>query len=419
MNLLIKNGTVLIDGKFKPNLDIYIEDKTINEIDVDIDIEAYKIIDATDCYVIPGLLDMHCFVGEPGFEHKETFESVGLSAAKGGFTSITLNPKTSPVIDNKAIVEFVMAKAKEECKVNVFPYGSMTKKCEEKEMAEIGEMRFSGIVAISDGDLAIQDANIMSKIFKYTRMFDMPVITHCEDRSLSFDSGINEGEMATFLGIKGALRTAEEVMLARNLLLAEYYEIHLHVPHVSTKNSVEMIRLAKEKGISVTAETSPHYFILNEEAVSNYNTFVKVNPPLRNQIDVEAIIEGIQDGTIDVISSDHKPTTIDSKLVEFESASFGISSLETAFPLAYTALVSNNKISLEQLVDKMSKKPASILGLNKGVIKVGVDADLTLIKKEKSKIEGKSFLSKAKYSPFDGYEVDVRIEHTIVGGKKV
>lgn len=419
MNLLIKNGNVFIKGEFKAHMDVYIEESKIKDISHNIEIEAFKIIDATDCYVIPGLIDMHCIIGEPGYEYKDTIETASYSAAKGGFTSITVNPQTSPVIDNKTVVEFVMAKAKEDGKVHIYPYGSMTKQCKGIEIAEIGEMRFSGIVAVSDGDRSVQDANLLSKIMKYTSMLDIPIITHCEDTLLSFESGVNDGKIATYLGLKGAIKTAEEIILGRNLLLADYYQVPIHITHVSTKESVDLIRLAKQKGIPVTAETSPHYFILDEESVLNYNTLTKVTPPLRKQEDIQGLLLGLKDGTIDVISSDHQPNTIDSKMVEFDTATFGISSLETAFPLAYTHLVSKNIISLENLIKKMSKKPSEILEINKGEIKIGGEADITIFKKEPNTIIANEFKSKAKFSPFDGEKVDITINNTIVSGKEV
>ncbi|TCT14944.1 dihydroorotase [Natranaerovirga pectinivora] len=420
MKLLIKNGIVYESDRFKDNIDIYIENGKITAIGKELQkLDVYKVIDASECYVIPGLVDMHCTIGEPGYEYKETLETASISAARGGFTSITMNPDTSPTIDNKTVVEFILSKAREDSCVNIFPYGSMTKKCEGKELAEIGDMQLSGVCAISDGDKAIQDANVISKIIKYAKMFDMPIITHCEDTSLSFSSGVNEGKMSTYLGLKGALRTAEEIMVARNILLADYYKAHIHITHISTKKSVELIKDAKRNGVNITAETSPHYFMLNEDKVQNYNAFAKVNPPLRTEEDVNAIIQGIKEGIIDVISSDHKPNTIDSKLVEFELASFGMSSLEIAFPLAYTALVSTQIITLEQLIHLMSKKPAEILGLNKGVIKVGADADLIVIKKEEKIINSKGFLSKSKFTPFDGFKLDISIKNTIVDGKDI
>ncbi|MCT4598173.1 MAG: dihydroorotase [Vallitalea sp.] len=417
-NLLIKNGTVYTNKQLLHNTDILIVNGKIREINNNINTESYYTIDATDKIIIPGLIDMHCEVCEPGYEHRENLITASLSAAKGGFTSITCNPNTSPVIDNKTVVEYINSKAKTDSIVNLLPYGSLTKDAQGKELVEYGEMQLSGIVALSDGDKAIQDNKLVKKIFRYVSMFEMPIIMHCEDTSLSNDSGINEGLMATSLGLKGFPVVAETLHLARNILLAKEYDVPLHIAHVSSKSSVELIRAAKKIGVNITAETSPAYFILDESSVNGYNTFTKMSPPLRTKEDIESIIEGLKDGTIDVISSDHKPNTIDSKLVEFDTATFGMSSFETAFKLAYTYLVNTKQLTLIQLIEKMSCNPARILGINKGKICVGYDGDLVIIDSNSSHIiKSSNFLSKAKYSPFDNYEVDVDIINTIINGR--
>lgn len=416
--LLIKNGTIITHDKTIYNMDILIEDSKVIEIDTNIEIDNCHIIDAKDKIIIPGLVDMHCEIGEPGYEHRENFETASKSALNGGFTSLTCNPNTSPVVDNKTVVEYIISKAKSECLVNLYPYGSMTKKCEGLEIAEIGEMQLSGIVAVSDGDKAIQDSGLARKIFQYTSMLDIPIITHCEDIQISNNSGVNEGFIATRIGLNGAPATAEIIHLSRNILLAEEFNVHLHITHVSTKESVKMIKTAKKRGVKITAETSPQYFILDETDVDEFNTLSKVNPPLRTREDVEAVKKGLKDGTIDVISSDHKPNTIDSKSIEFDLASFGISSFETAFSLSYTYLVSSKILTIEQLIEKMSYKPASILGINKGKIGIGQDADLVVFDpNSKHEIKSKKFESKARYSPFDNYLVDVNICNTIIKGK--
>jgi dihydroorotase len=417
-NLLIKNGTVYTNNQLLHNTDILIVNGKIREINNNINTESYYTIDATNKIIIPGLIDMHCEVCEPGYEHRENLITASLSAAKGGFTSITCNPNTSPVIDNKTVVEYINSKAKTDSIVNLLPYGSLTKDAQGKELVEYGEMQLSGIVAFSDGDKAIQDNKLVKKIFRYISMFEMPIIMHCEDTSLSNDSGINEGLMATSLGLKGFPVVAETLHLARNILLAKEYNVPLHIAHVSSKNSVELIRAAKKIGVNITAETSPAYFILDESSVNGYNTFTKLSPPLRTKEDIESIVEGLKDGTIDVISSDHKPNTIDSKLVEFDMATFGMSSFETAFKLAYTYLVKTKQLTLIQLIEKMSCNPAKILGITKGKICVGYDGDLVIIDSNNSHtIKSINFLSKAKYSPFDNYEVDVDILNTIINGR--
>ena len=346
--LVIKNGTIITHDKTIYNMDILIEDQKIIEIGAGIETDHCTVINASDMYVIPGLVDMHCDICDPGYDYKEDFQSAGESAINGGYTSLTLNPLTDPVVDNKAIAEYVISKAANECPVNVYPYGSLTRGGLGKEIAEIGEMQIAGIVAVSDGDMAIQDSGLLKNLFLYCSMFDMPVITHCEDTALSDGAGINDGAIAARLGLTGAPFTAETAIVARNILLAEEYGVHLHITHVSTKRSIDLIKLAKKKGMKISAETSPHYFTLDENVLLDYNCFAKVNPPLRQAKDIAAIIKGIAEGTIDVISSDHKPNTIDSKDVEFELASFGISSLETALSLSYTKLVHPKVISMNE-----------------------------------------------------------------------
>ena len=417
-NLLIKNGKVITNNEVLLNTDILINDGKIAEIMPDLNVDGYYTIDATNKVVIPGLIDMHCEICEPGYEYKENFGSASTSALRGGFTSITCNPNTLPVIDNKTVVEYIKTNSKIDAITNFFPYGSLTKNCEGKELTEYGEMQLSGIVALSDGDIPIQDNNLLKKIFRYASIFDLPIILHCEDTSISNKSGINEGYMATRLGLKGFPVVAETIQLARNILLAKEYDINLHITHVSSKESVDLIRAAKNKGINITAETSPRYFILDESSVDNYNTFAKISPPLRTKEDIKGIIEGLKDGTIDVISSDHKPNTIDSKLLEFDIASFGISSFETAFSLAYTYLVKNNILTIQQLIKKMSTNPANILSVNKGKIAPGYDGDIVIVDtSEPYKINSRKFISKAKYSPYDNYEVYGNITNTIVNGR--
>lgn len=418
--LLIKNGTIYTHDKTIFNMDILIEENKITAIEANIDESDYcNVIDAQGMYIIPGLVDMHCEICDPGYDYKEDFESAGLSAINGGFTTITSNPNTNPVTDNKAIIEYVLSKSKLECPVNVYPYGSLTKGCNSNVIAEVGEMQIAGAIAVSDGDEPIQDNHFLKSIFKYCSMFDMPIILHSEDTALSNNSGINDGFVATGLGLLGAPEVAETVALSRNILLSEAYNVHIHICHVSTKRSVELIREAKKRGIKITAETSPQYFTLDENTILDFNTFGKVNPPLRTEEDINAILKGIVDGTIDVISSDHKPNTIDSKDVEFELASFGISSFETAFSLSYTKLVETKLINMEQLVQKMSYNPSQILTINKGKFGIDITADLVIFDPNASfLVEPRNFKSKANYSPYEGMILKGLIKHTIVGGKK-
>ncbi|MGN0134694.1 MAG: dihydroorotase, partial [Anaerotignum sp.] len=303
--------------------------------------------------------------------------------------------------------------------VNIHPYGSMSIGCEGKEMAEIGEMYDAGIVGISDGDEFTDSAAFLRNVMVYTKMFDLPVITHCEDRWLSGVGVMNEGYTAACLGLTGMPREAEEVIVARNLILAERTGARLHLAHISTKGSVQLIREAKGRGVPVTCETCPHYFILTEEAIGDYDTLAKVNPPLRTKEDVDAILEGIADGTIDVIASGHSPTNMTEKEREFDTAAYGISSLETAFALSYTHLVQTGIITLEKLIHMMSVKPAEILKLyNKGMILEGKDADIIVVDfQETHRIDPIHFASKAKFSPFAEEEVRGKVLYTMVGGK--
>ena len=417
--ILIKNGTIFTHDKTIFNMDILIEGNKITNISTNIKADGWDVIDARGLYIVPGLVDMHCESCDPGYDNRESYQTLGNSAIFGGFTTLTTNPNTSPVVDSKAVVDFVLSKSKTECAVNIYPYGSLTKKCNGKVLSEMGEMQLGGIVAFSDGDEAIQSSGVLKKALQYGSMFEIPIILHSEDKELSNDSGVNEGHVSTLLGMLGSPVPAETAALYRNILLSNEYGGHLHVCHISCEASVDIIRAAKKKGYKLTAETSPHYFSLTEEDALDYNSCAKLNPPLRKNSDVLAIIKGIQDGTIDVISSDHKPNTIDSKDVEFELASFGISSLETAFSVAYTHLVDTKVITLEQLIEKMCYNPSHILSINKGNIQVGADADIMIFDPtEEYTVDAKSFKSKGKYSPYHGTKLKGKIRYTIVNGRK-
>lgn len=420
MKTILKNcHIVTATGVMDKLMDIYVANGIIEEIGKNLEKEGAKILDVAGDTVLPGLIDMHCNICDPGFEYLEDIETVSRSAVRGGFTTITCEPNTAPVIDNKTVVEYIVSKSKENALVNLYPYGSMSVGCKGQEMAEIGEMRDAGIVGISDGDEFTDEASFLRNVMLYTKMFDLPVITHCEDRGLSGCGVMNEGLVSSSLGLMGIPRSAEEVMVARNIILGENTGARLHIAHVSTKGSVQLIREAKKRGAKVTGETCPHYFSLTEEDVGDYNTLAKVNPPLRTKSDVNAIIKGIADGSIDVIASGHSPSNQSDKHKEFDNAVYGISALETAFALSYTRLVEGGIISLETLVSLMSKRPAEILKLeNKGDIAVGKDADLIVVDFSKNyRIDPVHFASKAKFSPFAEKEVRGRVLYTMVGGK--
>lgn len=420
MKLLIKNGTIITRDKTESNRDILVVDGKISRIDENITDYADQVIDAFGLAVLPGLVDAHCHLRDPGYEYKEDIRSGSMSAAKGGFTSIACMPNTNPVIDNESVVRTVVEKARREAVVNVYPIGAITKGLQGNELAEIGSMKEAGIVAVSDDGRPVMQASVMKKALIYAGRLGLPVISHCEDLDLAEGGSMNEGETSTRLGIHGIPSAAEDVMVAREIILSEYTGMPVHIAHVSTKGAVEMIRQAKKRGVPVTAETCPHYFTLTEKACEGYNTNAKMNPPLRTQEDVDAVIQGLKDGTIDIIATDHAPHHFDEKNVEFEMAANGIVGFETALPLALTYLVGPGILTLNQLVEKMSARPAEILKINKGDITPGADADIFLVNlDEEYIINPDEFLSKSRNTPFAGFKVKGRVKYTIVGGRVV
>jgi dihydroorotase len=420
MRILIKNGRVIdpangIDGI----LDIYIENETIEEVGSNLDYSGADIeqIDASGKIVAPGLVDMHCHLREPGQEYKEDIETGTQSAAMGGFTSVACMPNTDPVVDNITVVEYIKSKAASSACVNVFPIGAITKGLKGEELAEIGKLKFAGVVGISDDGRPVRSPVLMRNALEYAKTFDTPVISHCEVAELA-EGSMNEGYVSTLLGLKGISRAAEEIMVARDIILAKYTGASLHIAHVSTKGSVELIRQAKKEGVNVTCETCPHYFSLTENAVMGYNTNAKMNPPLRTEADVEAIIEGLSDDTIDAIATDHAPHHEDEKNCEFDRALNGIVGFETALSLGIEYLVKTKKLTIERLINKMSYAPARILGINKGTLSEGKNADIVIIDENKQRIIDKnSFYSKSKNTPYHGYKLSGTVEYTIVGGK--
>ncbi len=421
MKTLIKGGHV-IDIKSGKNggLDIIIENDRIIEIGTDLELSSGDVIDASGKYVLPGLVDAHCHLRDPGFEYKEDMETGTQSAAMGGFTSIACMPNTNPVIDNESVVKYILNKAKQDGVVNVYPIGAISKGLLGEELSEIGELKFAGAVAISDDGKPVKKNSLMKKALQYSSMFDITVISHCEDLDLVEEGVMNEGYQSTIMGLKGIPAAAEEVMVSRDLILAEYTKVPVHIAHVSTELSLDLIRNAKKRGVKVTAETCPHYFTLTEEACTGYNTLAKVNPPLRTQKDVNAVIEGLRDGTIDIIATDHAPHHEDEKKVEFSIAANGLVGFETALPLVITYLVKTNVLTMEQIVEKMCVNPSRILGLNKGTLEAGRAADITVVDiNEEFVVDILKFKSKSKNSPFNGFKLYGSVYHTIVGGKIV
>lgn len=413
MKYLIKNATVA-DKK----TDILIENGLISEIGANLKDSEAKVIDAEGLTALPAFVDMHTHLREPGFEKKETIETGTAAAVAGGYSAVCCMPNTKPVTDNPYIVKYILDRAAEARHCKVYPIGAITKGLAGKELAEMGKMKSAGIIAVSDDGNPVESGNVMRLALEYAQDFGLLVISHCEERSM-LDGGVaNEGLNATLAGLKGITRVAEEVMVAREILLAEALNTKVHIAHVSTVNSVELIRAAKARGVKVTAETCPHYFAATDELIRNYDTAAKVNPPLREERDRLAIIAGIKDGTLDAIATDHAPHHFSDKDVEFNLAANGISGLETAFALAYTCLVDSGEITLADLSRLMTARPAEILGIDAGAVEKGALADIVLVDvKEKWTVDKNKFLSKGKNTPFDGREVKGRVKYTFVNGE--
>lgn len=379
--------------------------------------QSLRVIDATGKLVLPGFVDLHAHLREPGFEYKETIQTGTAAAVAGGFTSVCCMPNTNPVNDTQAVTEFILEQARAAGNAHVFPVGAITKGSEGKELAEIGDLRRAGCVAISDDGRPVMNSLVMRRAMEYALAFDLPVIDHCEDLHLAEGGCMNEGVVSTELGLPGIPAAAEDVMVARNLALAELTGARLHLAHVSTAGSVRLVREAKSRGIRVTAEACPHHFSLTEEAVRGFNTLAKMNPPLRTWQDVQAIKDGLRDGTIDVIATDHAPHAVQDKQREFADAPFGIVGLETALPLTL-ALVEEGALSLEAAVAKLTSEPARLFGLPKGSLAPGADADVVVVDlRESWEVEPLRFRSKSRNTPFAGWKVKGRVKTTIVDGR--
>lgn len=421
MNILIKNGTVIDPGTgLQDKLDILVEDGIIKKIAADISgINNPEIIDAKGCIVLPGLIDMHVHFREPGREEVETIIGGLNVAAKSGFTAVCTMPNTNPVIDNQALVRFIKLEA-EKGPVNVYPIANISKGGEGNEITEMGELVSGGAVGFSDDGHPVMSSILMRRALEYARMFDAPIITHSEDITLSDKGIMNEGYNSTLLGLKGYPREAEEVMIARDVILARLAKGKLHIAHVSSGGSVEIIKRAKQDGINVTCETAPHYFSLTDDAIRTHLAMAKMNPPLRTEEDRLAVIEGLRDGTIDVIATDHAPHLNNEKMQEIEYAPFGIIGLETAVPLIITRLVKDHGFSYIEAFRKLTSNPAKILKLNAGTLKAGGTADITIINPEKKvRIDEKFIISRCKNTPFLGAELYGSVECTICNGKIV
>lgn len=420
MNLLIKNGRVIDPAnRIDERLDLLVSEGKIANVGRPgtIKQDNAHVIEAGGRLVVPGLIDMHVHLREPGFEYKETIQTGAAAARAGGFTAICCMPNTKPVNDNRAVTEFILSQAARAACVNVFPIGAITKSLSGEELAEMGELHGAGCIAVSDDGRPVMNSALMRRAMEYSKIFDIPVISHCEDTALSGRGVMNEGFTSTELGLAGIPRAAEEVMAARDILLAELTGCRLHIAHVSTSGSVRLIREAKARGVRVTAETCPHYFTLTEDAVRGYNTMAKMNPPLRTAEDVAAVKQGLKDGSIDAIATDHAPHALDEKAAEFDSAPFGIVGLETALGLSL-GLVQEGVLDYSDLIERLSLAPARILGLKKGTLSLGADADITIIDPGmRWRVNASDFKSRSRNTPFEGWDLTGKAIMTIVRGR--
>lgn len=419
-SLLIKNGRVIDPANgIDAQLDLLVVDGRIADTGTNLNAAGAQIIDADGLLVTPGLIDMHVHLRDPGLEYKEDIISGTAAAAAGGVTSIACMPNTRPVIDNLAVCRYVIHKAKEQGSANVFPIGSITQGLKGEMLAEMGELKEGGCVAFSDDGVPVTSSELMRRAMEYADTFGAPIISHAEDLSLVGSGVMNDGPVATELGLKGIPWVAEDAMSARDIMLAEFTGAHLHLAHVSTRGSVELVRRAKARGVRVTCEATPHHFTLTDEAVRGYNTNAKMNPPLRSQADVDALRAGLADGTIDAVATDHAPHHIDEKNVEFAIALNGIIGLETLLPLTLN-LVEQGIIDLSKAVALMSCQPAAILGIDRGTLSVGAVADISLIDPgHEWQLEPGKLRSKSKNTPFGGWSMKGAAIKTILAGKIV
>ncbi|GBD33273.1 Dihydroorotase [bacterium HR33] len=378
-----------------------------------------EVVDASGWVVSPGLIDLHVHLREPGQEDVETIASGARAAAAGGFTAVCAMPNTDPVTDNQAAVGFIVKQAQAAGAARVYPIGAISLGQRGVQLAEFGELVSAGAVAVSDDGRPVASSHLMRMALSYAQTFGIPVADHCEDPTLS-GGVMHEGLVSTRLGLRGIPSAAEEIMVARDLLLAELTRGHIHLCHMSTKGSVDLIRRAKDKGIKVTAEVTPHHLILTDEACLGYNTHAKMNPPLRTAADVEALREALKDGTVDVIATDHAPHHYDAKEREFDDAPFGVIGLETALALGITQLVRPGILTLAELIDRMSCAPAKVFNLPGGTLRPGTVADVTVFDPEaRWKVDPERFYSKSRNTPFAGWEVFGKVVMTIVGGRVV
>ena len=420
MTILIKNGRI-IDPLSNRNeiADLYVEDGKVSQIGKNIEKEAERVIDAEGLFVMPGFIDLHVHFREPGLEHKETIETGAMAAARGGYTTVCAMPNTKPVVDSKEVVEDIYKRA-ENVKCHVLQVGAVTKAQEGSVLADIKEMKEAGICAISEDGKSVMDTKLYKEAMVIAKEENLPVFAHCEDKNLVGKGALNAGKKAEELGVEGITNVVEDIITARDILLAKETGARLHLCHCSTADSVRMVEEAKKEGLLVTAEVCPHHFTLTEDDIIGADTNYKMNPPLRSKVDKEALIEGLKNNIMDVISTDHAPHHADEKAKPMEEAPFGIVGLETAYALTNSELVEKGYLTEIQLVEKMSANPAKVLGMDKGCIGEGKVADIVITDpKEEYVIDTADFVSKGKNTPFHGRKVTGKVRYTILAGELV
>ena len=425
MKLLLKGGRVVdpassVDG----TLDVLIEDGRIARVGRDLPVEGAEVYDVpAGAIVAPGLIDIHVHLREPGQEHKETVATGTASAVAGGFTAVACMPNTDPVNDHAGITQFILKKAAEAGLARVYPIGAVSIGSKGEQMAELGEQKAAGCVGFSDDGHPVRTALLMRRALEYAGMLGVPVIDHCEDPSLKGDGVAHEGFYASTLGLRGIPGVAESLMVERDVSLAELTGAPVHIAHMSARQSIRAVRAGKERGVRVTCEVAPHHFTLTDEALNGqvkYDTNLKMNPPLREQADMEAMLAGITDGTVDVIATDHAPHHLDEKMVEFDRAPFGIVGLETAVPLVFDRLVHRGLIGIGRMIELLSVNPARIIKVPGGTLAAGSPADITVLAPDmKVTVRAPQLRSKSKNTPFDGWEFRGGVAATIVGGRIV
>ena len=421
MTILIKNGRLINPSEnLDKVMDIFVEDGIIKEKAESIEKQADTVIDAAGCYVMPGLIDLHVHFRDPGLTYKEDIETGSKAAAKGGFTTVCCMPNTKPVVDNVETVKYIIEKGEKTGLTNVLPVGAVTKNMAGVEITDVEELKKAGICAISEDGKSVMNSGVYRKAMKNAAKANVPVLAHCEDINLVEGGVINLGDKSSELGVKGISNAVEDVIAMRDIMLAKETGATLHLCHCSTKDSVEMVKRAKEEGIKVTAEVCPHHFSMCSDDITSNDGNFKMNPPLRAREDMEALIKGLQDDIMDVISTDHAPHSAEEKAKDLEHAPFGIVGLETSVALTVTNLVKKGYLTPMQMAAKMSYNPAKVLGIPKGTLDEGKIADITIIDPDKEyTIDVNTFESKGKNTPFDGYKVSGEVEYTILNGKVV